>query len=90
MFDVRTTFSIRKLHFVYDLVGDVMPPGALPFAEDWGGNLYCLMITGSAAGRVVYWRHERESGDHHVDLVAATLGEFLDGLVPDPRHADGE
>jgi hypothetical protein len=95
VWDVRTTFTLDgtrtdadQLDCVYDLVGDVMPPGALPVAQDWGGNYYCLMVTGSEAGRIVYWDHERDLGEHHTDPVAESLNEFLDSLVPDPRDVD--
>jgi hypothetical protein len=45
VWDVRTTFGLNGLRTDYsqldrvnDLVGDAMPPGALPFAEHWGGE----------------------------------------------------
>ena len=95
VWDVRTTFTLGgarmdadQLDRVYELVGDVMPPGALPVAEDWAGNFYCLLVAGSEAGRIVYWDHERDLGDHHTDPVAQSLNEFLDSLVPDPRDVD--
>lgn len=95
VWDVRTTFTLDgprtdydQLDQIYDLVGDVMPPGALPVAQDWGGNFYCLMVTGSEAGHIVYWDHERDLGDHHTDPVAQSLDEFLNSLVPDPRDVD--
>jgi len=93
VWDVRTTFGLdaadkgRQLDAVYHLVGDVLPPGALPFAEDWGGNFYCLMLSGLHAGQVVYWDHERDEGDEPVEPLAGSLEEFYARLVPDPREA---
>lgn len=87
MWDIRTTFRLDKsseeqLDKVYGLVGDVLPPGALPFAEDWGGNFYCLMVSGRSQGQVVYWDHERDPGDHHTKRLAATLEDFYAGVEP--------
>jgi hypothetical protein len=86
---VRTTYRLDgdeddRLGAVYKLVGDALPPGAVPFAEDWAGDYYCLMLEGPYAGQVVYWWHEREAGDHRVKPVAASVSDFLDGLVAYP------
>ncbi|HUG94118.1 MAG TPA: SMI1/KNR4 family protein [Planctomycetaceae bacterium] len=92
VWDVRTTFRLDdghpddQLDRVYDLVEDVLPAGALPIAEDWGGNFYCLMLTGTHAGQVVYWDHERDEGDDKVEPVADTITSFYERLVPDPRE----
>lgn len=93
VWDVRTTFVLDErakslqLDGVYDLVGDVLPPGALPFAADWGDNFYCVMLSGPCAGQVVYWDHERDEGDHRVEPVAGSITEFYSRLIPDPREA---
>jgi hypothetical protein len=92
VWDIRTTFGLDEgdrsdqLDRVYDLVGDVLPPGALPFAADWGDNFYCLMLAGPLAGQVVWWDHERDPGDDSVEPVAVSVGEFFSRLVPDPRE----
>jgi hypothetical protein len=94
VWDVRTTFVMDgeddsdQLDRVYNLVGDVLPSGALPFAEDWGGNFYCLMLAGPLAGQVVYWDHERDDDDNSVVRLTGSLEEFYSRLVPDPREAD--
>lgn len=91
MCDVRTTFALDngdecdQLDAVYDLVGDVVPSGALPFAENWAGDFFCLMLTGPMAGQVVFWDHERESGDDRVEPVTDSVSDFYARLVPDPR-----
>ena len=92
VWDVRMTFSLDdgdrndQLDSLYDLVGDVLPSGALPFAEDWGGDFYCLMLSGPHAGRVVYWSHERDEGDTRIEPVANSVADFFASLVPDPRE----
>jgi hypothetical protein len=92
IWDVRTTFALGdgdktdQLDRVYELVGDVLPPGALPFARDWGGNFYCFMLSGPDTGRVVWWDHERDEGDQSVVAVASSIADFYARLVPDPRE----
>lgn len=92
IWDVRTTFrlddgdSADQLDRLYNLVGDVLPPGALPFAADWGDNFYCLMLSGPHAGAVVYWNHERDEGDCTVEPLADTIASFYERLVSDPRE----
>lgn len=94
VWDVRSTFGLDvgdkadQLDFLHELFGDVLPPEALPFAEDWGGNFYCLMLSGPYAGQVVFWDHERDEGDHRVEPVAESIEKFYTGLLPDPREAD--
>jgi hypothetical protein len=88
--DIRTTYSLDngddsyQLDWIYDLIGDVMPPGAFPFASDWGGNIYCLMLSGPMSGNVVWWDHERDNEDHSVEVVAESLETFFASLVPAP------
>lgn len=92
IWDVRNSFGLDdgdragQLDDLYDMVGDVLPPGAVPFAEDWGGDLYCLMLSGSHSGQVVYWSHERDEDDMRVEPVAVSIASFFASLVPDPRE----
>jgi hypothetical protein len=72
---------------LYDLVGDVLPPGALPVAADWADNFYCLMLSGPARGTIVYWDHEREVGDDRVVPVSGSISEFYSRLSPRPEDA---
>jgi hypothetical protein len=94
VWDVRTTFALDanadadQLDRVYDSIGDVLPPGILPFAQDWGGNFYCVVLSGPSAGAVVYWDHERDEDDTHVEPVAKSIEAFYSALVPDPRDAE--
>lgn len=92
IWDVRTTFclddgrKVVQIDRLYELVGDVLPPAALPFASDWGDNFYCLMVSGPQVGQVVWWDHERDRGDHSVEPVAVSIADFHAKLVPDPRE----
>jgi hypothetical protein len=94
VWDVRTTFALDanadadQLDRVYDLIGDVLPPGTLPFAQDWGGNFYCVLLSGPSAGAVVYWDHERDEDDTHLEPVANSIEAFYSALIPDPRGGD--
>ncbi len=91
IWDIRSTFGLDdgdradQLDRVYELVGDVIPPAALPFAADWGDNFYCLVLVGPQAGQVVWWDHERDHGDFSVESVAPSVAVFYSQLVPDPR-----
>ena len=87
--EVRSTYSLDdsdeadQLDGVYRRVGHALPPGVLPFAVDWGGNFYCLILSGPSAGQVVYWDHERAVGDHQVDPVADSIEQFFARLAPE-------
>jgi hypothetical protein len=90
--DVRTTFRFDssggddQIDAVYGRVYDAVPPNSLPFARDWAGNFYCLMLDGEYAGQVVFWDHERDADDHNVELLSQSIDEFYEGLIPDPRE----
>ena len=94
VWDVRTSYTLdegareHQLDRVYALVGEVLPPGTIPTASDWGGNFYCLVLAGSHAGKIVYWDHERDLGDHRVEAVADFLDQFFANLVSDPDNAE--
>lgn len=84
---VDQTFSLDsgnqdQLDAVFALVSDVLPAGAVPFAEDIAGNFYCLMLSGPTLGQVVWWDHERDLGDDSVVPVAESITQFFDGLLP--------
>ena len=65
---------------VYALVGGALPPRTLPVA-DYLGDLYLLACAGANRGAVLYWNHESDSGDHSVEHVADSFGDFLALLV---------
>jgi hypothetical protein len=84
---VRSLFELGvgsrdfQLDEVFRLVGDAIPAGSLPIADDWAGNLYLLICVGSSAGEVVWWNHEREAGHTDVDHVADSFSEFTELLA---------
>lgn len=63
-----------------------VPNDAIAFAEDHGGNLFCLGIRGEHRGRVFFWHHEHSrpgvpSGDWHgMTLLAGSFTIFLAAL----------
>jgi len=76
LWDVRETFTPEQILAAHALVHDVLPKEAIPVAEDWGGNFFCLMIDGTEAGKVFWWSHEGLT----TSAVASSLGEFKNGL----------
>jgi len=72
----------KQLDKTCRLVSDVLPEHALPVAEDHAGNFFCLFVAGPNAGRIVWWDHERDLGDDHVEDVAPSLATFLTALRP--------
>jgi hypothetical protein len=82
-FEIGSGEDSYQLDKVYSQVGDVLPAGALPIADDWAGNLYCLFCSGPSIGHVVWWNHERDHGDSRTDLVASSFQEFVSSLRRD-------
>ena len=86
---IRNTFRLddaddtSQLDEVCRLVADVLPSGALPIAEDWAGNFFCLMLADPTVGQVVFWEHERDADDHSVVPVSISFQQFLRNIVPE-------
>lgn len=78
---VREIFEIgdgpkdSQVDVVYEQLKDVLPPFSFPIAQDWAGNLYLMDLTQGNA--IVWWNHEPDLTDHHVDKVADTFSLFL-------------
>ena len=70
-----------QLDSVYERVGHALPKGLIPFASDIAGDFYCIVLSGAKAGRIVWWDHERDVGDDHVEDVAASLDDFMSSLT---------
>ncbi len=81
--DVRSIFDAHEALSSYLLAQDALPRGAMPVAEDWGGNLYCQVYQGSTPGAIVWCNHETgEGGDSPaILLVSDSLQRFVAGLV---------
>lgn len=60
------------------------PQKILPIACDGGGNLICLDLTDTGAGRVVLWVHD----EPNIPLlhVADSFDQFIDGLTTNPDY----
>ena len=74
----------------YDIRGELemydgrIPPGALPIAEDPGGNLFLLSLAGDTKGAVFFWDHEEENAHR----IAGSFEEFLASIKPDEEEAE--
>jgi hypothetical protein len=80
--DVRDLVEVRREH---DVDGDptlAIPERCLPFAMDEGGNLYCF--DRESDDSVVLWHHDAAEDEDPFEPVAASFGEFWDGLEDDP------
>ena len=75
LFEIGDGAEHDQTDHVFEAVGDVLPTGMLPIADDSSGNLYLLDVVQGA--RVVWWNHERERTDDRVDEVASSFSEFL-------------
>ena len=83
MFELGDGEDFRQLDQVYHLVGDVVPAGMVPVAEDHGGNLW-LLDCRPGSGGVYWWDHERDLDDHRVEKAADSFGQFIRLLADFP------
>lgn len=88
--DVRSLYEIGEgadhlqADRCYALVGDVIPKGMWPVAEDGGGNLYLYDgRPGLSFGAIYWWDHEQEVGEDRISKVANTFQAFREALVPE-------
>lgn len=72
------------LEKIYVNSADYIPPGFLPIAEDSGGNMLCLDVSGSQPGSILFWDHESPHGDDplHLHALAAGIEALLEKLLP--------
>lgn len=77
-------YSLLLNHLVtYD---NRVPLNMLPIADDPGGNLLLLSISGSDYGKVYFWDHEMEADEgetpdyRNLKLIADSFEEFINGL----------
>jgi hypothetical protein len=80
-------YDLRRELEVYD---GRIPPGALPIAEDPGGNLFLLSLANGSKGAVFFWDHEEEpphaadwSDFPNVYRIAGSFEDFLSSIRPD-------
>jgi hypothetical protein len=64
-----------------------VPDNLIPIADDPGGNLICLSVSGSDCGKVYFWDHDLESdyGEEpdysNVYFIANSFEEFFQNLT---------
>ncbi|SFI16956.1 SMI1 / KNR4 family (SUKH-1) [Collimonas sp. OK307] len=75
LFEIGDVAAYDQVDHVFEAVGDVLPTGMFPVADDSSGNLYLIDVAQGA--RVIWWSHERERTDNRVDEVATSFSEFL-------------
>ncbi len=74
------------LPYVLETFGDRIPARMFPIAWDPGGNLILMVASGSEAGKIYFWDHEREAGEgkppteQNLQFIAASFDAFLDKL----------
>ena len=56
-------------------------PGFIPFALAEGGNYICICIS-EDVGRVFFWDHELEPSEGGLVLLANSINEFLEEVMP--------
>jgi len=83
LFEIGNGPEYLQADWMLNLLGDVLPPGMTPVGGDICNNLYLVDCrTGPSHGAVFWWNHERDVGDHRVELVALSFTAFLASLVP--------
>lgn len=92
---VHTVFGLhngpkyQRLDSIWEEYKKHMLAGLLPFADDGGGNFYCIQLKGRDRGKIYGWNHEDGYAETprkaHFDFVANSFTEFLSFLKP-PRR----
>jgi hypothetical protein len=81
--------SATNLVRTVSILGERVPRGVLPIADDPFGNLICLDGRNGRDGPVLFWDHEYEGDppdESNLYYVAPDLRTFLDGLrAREPR-----
>lgn len=69
------------------------PAGVLPIANDGMGNHVCIGLEGEERGHILFFNHELNGGHdlpEDLELLADSLGEFLDGLFESDDDMDDD
>lgn len=68
---------------------DRIPKRMFPVADDQGGNLICISLSGQDAGNIYFWNHELEADatqgfttetTNNLILIADSFDEFIENL----------
>ena len=64
----------------------IIPEDYLPFARDWGGNLFCIHLDNQ---QIVYILMDMGAfTQDHVSVIALSFGTFLAALIPEEETED--
>ncbi len=79
---IRKFYSLKyggesRIEYMKNVLGDAIPKGFIPIADDGGGWLFCLSLAKDTYGQVYFCPLDREE----VELVASSFEEFLGGLT---------
>jgi cell wall assembly regulator SMI1 len=69
-----------RLDIAYESHKEFIPTTLVPFADDPGGNAYCIGIAGKHSGKVYFWNHEMAWSPEGLRLLANSFTEFLQSL----------
>jgi hypothetical protein len=79
----------RDLLWTLDIFRGRLPSRFFPIANDDGGNLICISMSGEDSGKIFFWWHEWEADpgqgespetQDNVELIADSFGEFMEAL----------
>lgn len=74
--------NFKDYYETYKVHQKRVPDRMVPIADDPGGNLVCISVSGDDAGAVYFWDHENEADGtepsmDNMDLIADNFDEFL-------------
>src|SRR5436853_6401190 len=80
-----------RLDKTYEVYRGRMPDSVISFADDPGGNAYCIAISGKDRGKVYFWDHEQEEISGDLRLLANSRNPWADKSTrrPAPRCSRG-
>ncbi len=62
----------------HERLSPYLPSGAIPVADDGGGDFVCLDYSGGGSPRIGYWHH----GDRSLVPLASSFGACIGSLKP--------
>ncbi len=78
--------NLHQTTKTYKIFQKRLPDNLLPIANDPGGNLICLSLTGNDLGSIYFWDHDWEGEEPSYEntfLIATSFTEFIDSLMLD-------
>ena len=74
--------------FLFCKANGLLPDTMVAVADDPGGNMICLSVSGIDTNSVYFWDHEATDDDKRVNLhlIADSFAEFLAGLYQAPKY----